>query len=44
MWVRASREERLTQIFDTNPVLTTYPEETTRRVWRNHTFSALPLL
>jgi para-nitrobenzyl esterase len=43
-WPTFDPEERLTQVFDTNPVLTPYPEETTRRIWQNHTFSALPLL
>jgi para-nitrobenzyl esterase len=34
---------RLTRIFDTSPSVTTYPEETSRRLWQDHGFEALPL-
>jgi len=35
---------RLTQLFDTEPAVTAYPEEVSRLIWQDHTFSALPLL
>ncbi|MEU7619356.1 carboxylesterase family protein [Micromonospora rifamycinica] len=35
---------RLTRIFDERPVVVAYPEETSRLLWRDHTFAALPLL
>ncbi len=34
---------RLTRIFATEPAVVPYPEELSRRIWQNHTFSALPL-
>ena len=37
-------DERLVQIFDTPCEVAVYPEETSRRLWQNHTFAALPLL
>jgi para-nitrobenzyl esterase len=37
-------DERLVQIFDTPCEIAVYPEETSRRLWQNHTFAALPLL
>jgi para-nitrobenzyl esterase len=43
-WPRFDPERRLVQILDTDPVVTAYPEETSRRLWRQHTFGALPLL
>ena len=36
--------QRLTQVFDTDPVVTAYPEDTSRRLWHHHHFQALPLL
>jgi para-nitrobenzyl esterase len=36
-------EQRLTQLIDTDPVVTPYQTETTRRIWADHTFNALPL-
>ncbi|MEV4773163.1 carboxylesterase/lipase family protein [Micromonospora humida] len=36
--------ERRTRIFDERPAVIAYPEETSRRLWRDHTFAALPLL
>jgi para-nitrobenzyl esterase len=36
--------ERLTQVFDTNPAVVPYPEETSRQIWQHHAFSPLPLL
>ncbi|MDT3439435.1 carboxylesterase family protein [Pseudofrankia sp. BMG5.37] len=42
-WPTYDPERRLTQIFDANPTVTAYPEETSRRLWRNHIFATLPL-
>lgn len=36
-------DSRLTRIFATEPAVVPYPEELSRRIWQNHTFSALPL-
>ncbi|MFI5798736.1 carboxylesterase/lipase family protein [Streptomyces sp. NPDC051677] len=43
-WPAYDPQQRLVRIFDTNPAVTPYPGEASRRVWQNHTFSALPLL
>ncbi len=43
-WPQYDTEHRLTQIFDRTPVVTAYPEETSRLVWQDHRFDALPLL
>ncbi|MFC4015275.1 carboxylesterase/lipase family protein [Nonomuraea purpurea] len=43
-WPAYDPRRRLTQVFDTTPSVTAYPEETSRRLWQNHTFEALPLL
>jgi para-nitrobenzyl esterase len=43
-WPTFDPERRRTQVFDVEPALTAYPEETSRRIWQDHTFSALPLL
>jgi para-nitrobenzyl esterase len=32
------------QVFDAWPVVAAYPEETSRLIWQDHTFAALPLL
>jgi para-nitrobenzyl esterase len=37
-------ENRLTRIFDTEPAVVPYPEEVSRQIWADHTFSALPLM
>jgi para-nitrobenzyl esterase len=42
-WPGWDREQRLTRIFDTEPAVVPYPEETSRRIWQHHTFAALPL-
>ncbi|MEU6671037.1 carboxylesterase family protein [Streptomyces sp. NPDC046727] len=42
-WPAYDSEQRLTRLFDTPPSVTPYPEETSRRLWRHHTFAALPL-
>jgi para-nitrobenzyl esterase len=43
-WPAYDAEKRLTRIFDTTPSVAAYPEETSRRLWQNHVFGALPLL
>ena len=35
--------DRLTWVLDTEPEVATYPEESSRRIWQDHVFSALPL-
>ncbi|MFJ9632524.1 carboxylesterase/lipase family protein [Streptomyces sp. NPDC101175] len=42
-WPAYDTEHRSTQLLDTDPVVTAYPEETTRRLWEGVTFGALPL-
>ena len=42
-WPGYDSQRRLTRIFDTSPSVTTYPEETSRRLWQNHGFNPLPL-
>ncbi len=42
-WPAYDRDQRLTRIFDTEPAVVPYPEETSRRIWQDHAFSALPL-
>jgi para-nitrobenzyl esterase len=43
-WPPYDPQRRLTQIFDADAVVTAYPEETSRLLWQNHSFAALPLL
>ena len=43
-WPPHDAEHRLTQLFDTRPTVTTYPEEASRLLWQEHAFPALPLL
>jgi para-nitrobenzyl esterase len=43
-WPAYDTEQRLTQIFDTQPTVTAYPEEASRLIWQNQTFTALPLI
>ena len=43
-WPAYDPRQRLTQVFDTDPVITVYPEDTSRQLWRHHRFEALPLL
>jgi para-nitrobenzyl esterase len=43
-WPAYDADERLTRVFDVEPRVAAYPEEVSRRIWRDHTFSALPLL
>lgn len=42
-WPEYDSRQRLTQLFDTRPAVTAYPEEISRLIWQHHTFSALPL-
>ncbi|MFF3068984.1 carboxylesterase/lipase family protein [Kitasatospora sp. NPDC057904] len=43
-WPPYDAEQRLARQFDTTPAVVPYPEETSRRIWQDHTFAALPLL
>ncbi|MFJ1759857.1 carboxylesterase/lipase family protein [Amycolatopsis sp. NPDC088138] len=43
-WPAYDTTRRLTQLFDTSTAVTPYPEEASRRIWQDHSFSALPLL
>ncbi|MEV4579894.1 hypothetical protein AB0K16_42275 [Nonomuraea jabiensis] len=43
-WPAYDAGQRLTRIFDTAPSVAAYPEETSRRLWQDHVFEALPLL
>ncbi|MFD3838502.1 carboxylesterase/lipase family protein [Streptomyces sp. NPDC058642] len=42
-WPAYDPERRLVRLLDTEPTVTAYPEETSRRLWERHTFTALPL-
>ncbi|MFI6953619.1 carboxylesterase/lipase family protein [Nocardia sp. NPDC050408] len=42
-WAAYDPEQRLTHILDVHPSVAPYPEETSRSLWRDHVFSALPL-
>lgn len=42
-WPPYTPDQRLTQLFDTTPTVTTYPEESSRVLWQDHVFPALPL-
>lgn len=43
-WPAYDTGQHLVQLFDTRPAVTTYPEETSRLIWQDHTFSVLPLI
>ncbi|MEV5880451.1 carboxylesterase family protein [Streptomyces sp. NPDC052101] len=43
-WPAYDDEHRLTRLFDEHPAVTAYPEETSRLLWQDHAFAALPLL
>ncbi|MFF3372183.1 carboxylesterase/lipase family protein [Streptomyces sp. NPDC002680] len=43
-WPTYDSEGRLTRIFDTEPSVVAYPHETSRRMWQDHSFEAMPLL
>ncbi|WP_030373032.1 carboxylesterase/lipase family protein [Streptomyces rimosus] len=42
-WPAYDGDRRLVQLFDTRPTVTAYPEETSRLIWQDHTFSPLAL-
>ena len=44
-WIAYAVEGRLVQLFDTEPTIAAYPEETSRLIWKDHAFSdPLPLI
>lgn len=43
-WPAYEPEKRLTQLLDNRTAVTAYPEEASRLLWQQHTFSALRLL
>ncbi|GAB2982657.1 carboxylesterase family protein [Amycolatopsis acidiphila] len=43
-WPAYDTGQRLVRLFDTRPAVTAYPEEASRLIWQDHTFSVLPLL
>jgi len=43
-WPGYEDEQRLTQLLDTQTAVTAYPERASELLWREHTFSALPLI
>ena len=43
-WPAYDAAGRLTQVFDAEPQVTTYPERRSRRIWADHTFAALGLV
>ncbi|MCM3921768.1 carboxylesterase family protein [Frankia sp. AiPs1] len=42
-WPAYDPDLRRTQVFDTSPVVTTYPEERSRLIWQDHSFAPLLL-
>lgn len=42
-WLPYDAGQRLAQRFDTPSIVTAYPEETSRLLWQDHAFPALPL-
>jgi para-nitrobenzyl esterase len=43
-WPAYDAGQRLAQLFDARPAVTAYPEEASRLIWQDHTFSVLPLI
>ena len=43
-WPAYDTDQRLVQLFDTQPEVAAYPEETSRLIWQGHTFAVLPLI
>ncbi len=43
-WSAYDTDQRLVQLLDTVPTIAADPERTSRLIWRDHTFSALPLV
>lgn len=42
-WPEYDPQERVTRVFDSEPTVVPYPEEMSRRIWQDHTFTTLPL-
>ncbi|PPS80416.1 carboxylesterase/lipase family protein [Streptomyces sp. MH60] len=42
-WPAYDAQRRLVRVFDAEPTVAPYPEETSRRLWEDHAFTALPL-
>lgn len=42
-WPAYDTGRRLVRLFDSRPTVTTYPEESSRRIWQDHAFPILPL-
>ncbi|MFG3021923.1 carboxylesterase/lipase family protein [Streptomyces sp. NPDC048254] len=43
-WPEFDVQDRLTQVLDTTPTVTSYPEERSRKLWEGHEFTPSPLL
>ncbi|GAA1893509.1 carboxylesterase/lipase family protein [Asanoa iriomotensis] len=43
-WPAYDADRRLTQVFDTSPALTPYPEEMSRLIWQDHAFLPHPVV
>ncbi|HST80488.1 MAG TPA: carboxylesterase family protein [Kineosporiaceae bacterium] len=42
-WPEYDADQRLVQLFDTEPTVTAYPEERSRQIWQSHPFPVLRL-
>ncbi|MGV9283053.1 carboxylesterase/lipase family protein [Streptomyces sp. NPDC003730] len=43
-WPAYDTRQRLVRVFDAEPAVAPYPEETSRRLWEGHAFTPLPLV
>ncbi|MEV7339375.1 carboxylesterase family protein [Streptomyces sp. NPDC093544] len=43
-WAAYDPDQRLVQLLDAQPTVTAYPEESSRLLWQDHVFAALPLI
>ncbi|GAB1688559.1 carboxylesterase/lipase family protein [Krasilnikovia sp. M28-CT-15] len=43
-WPAYDTDQRLVQLFETQPAVTAYPQESSRLIWQSHTFPVLPLI
>jgi para-nitrobenzyl esterase len=43
-WPSYGPQSRLTQVFASDPTVVAYPEDASRRIWQDYTFSALPFI
>ncbi|MFE5656530.1 carboxylesterase/lipase family protein [Streptomyces sp. NPDC056517] len=43
-WPAYDTGQRLVQVFDTHPAVTSYPEEASRLIWRDHAFPVLSVV